>query len=797
MPIIDRNRHRHIVYSYLSNSNNPLIDTFSLRYRHSRTVDGGRVYALSVADRMSSFACSVLVIGPKKVIDPINGLSVDCSEGFVANIVHGFQADKDVLNFTIDYKWNKQSTSGVFGNIKDMIASVLDEIARADINVTMAIGDFVESITKFLLPILDVRPENFQNTIKGILHLITQGKIVLPEKEFAIFDGFEIKTQDLEVKKTYITLTDDPKFSSINMAINEMIVLDLLPKFLVGKYTKEDNNKVYRRLRVESGGGQILNTNTRPPDLSLPLISTDYRNAVLSTQAESLIELPNTIEATLYQAYTFTIGIHLANFASKNTDADEYANRYIFLGEDTLSTSFGDYDYEKALNDLLKLNGEFSADWIKSQVKSIIGVSLDNRISIAQKLIADSLNEEAIGLYFLLFLLDNFKIPKDGGDLSIKSIVERVGQFELRRFGISEERKNKVRADMEKAIEHLAMETPLSRIKRASLPDFDKNNSEKFKDFMHDVFVQAVFTTSIKVMPDPMEYLKTVDALNNIERLHNELDTLVSIYLPSSYKNVPNFYRSWYDIWISQTPFKTNNYEKAVIKAEALDYISKYVRHISNSAFAGYEKLQDISRPVNFIEQAGEALHKVLAALNFVQLFPPGGYNFIPNFPALVSALYNNKPCIQLSASSDEETGEGVTYYVGHYGILFRNIDRMRTYPVNDASRNGIFYMVPTKIHLTSSSHFTYSSSPERYGEFSYPTWLEMKIEFSPINTWIFLYGNFLGLENLIKLLNIAEGKTTSNSSASSRSSDSIVRNIDRGVARQEISRIMQNCKII
>jgi hypothetical protein len=105
--------------------------------------------------------------------------------------------------------------------------------------------------------------------------------------------------------------------------------------------------------------------------------------------------------------------------------------------------------------------------------------------------------------------------------------------------------------------------------------------------------------------------------------------------------------------------------------------------------------------------------------------------------------------------------------------------------------------MVPTKIHLTSSSHFTYSSSPGRYGEFSYPTWLEMKIEFSPINTWIFLYGNFLGLENLIKLLNIAEGKTTSNSSASSKSSDSIVRNIDRGVARQEISRIMQNCKII
>ncbi len=792
MPLIDRNRHRHILYSYLSNSNNPLVDTSSLRYKYSSTVDGGRVQMLSVTDRMSPFACSVLVIGPKKVIDPLNGLSVDCSEGFVANVVHGFQADRNILNFTIDYKWNKQSTSGVFGNIKDMIASVLDEIARADVNITMAMGDFVESITNFLLPILGVGTQNFQNAIKGILHLITQGKVVLPEKEFAIFDGFDIKTQDLEVKKIYITLTDDPNLSSINMAINEMVALDLLPKFLVGKYKQDKDSKVYKRLNVESGGGQILNTHTDRPNLSLPLVTTDYKNAVLSPQAESRIELTNTIEATLYEAYTFTVGIHLANFTPKSTDTDSYANRYIFSTDDTLSTSFGDYDYEKALNDLLKLNGMFSENWIKSQVENIIGVFSDDRRNMARNAVIGNLNEEAIGLYFLLFLLDNFKIPKDSGDLSIRSIVEQIGSFELNRFGISDKRKNKVKEDIAKAIERLSVQTPLSGIKRDTLPDFDQNNSEKFKKFMYDVFIQAVFTVSVKVMPDPMALIKSVDMINNINLVHKKLDELVNIYLPRGYDGVPNFYRTWYEIWIAQASFTDNSPEKARIKAEAIAYISNYVRQISNSKFASYEKLLDISRPVNFMEQAGETLHKVLAALNFVQLFPPGGYNFIPNFPALVSALYNNKPCIQLSSSSNEETGESVTYYVGHYGILFRNIDRMRTYPVNDASRNGIFYMVPTKINLTSSSHFTYSSNPERYGEFSYPTWLEMKIDFSPINTWIFLYGNFLGLENLIKLLNIAEGRTISGGS-----SDSIVSNISRGVARQEVKNIMQSCRVI
>lgn len=796
MPLIDRNRHRHILYSYLSNSNNRLVDTSSLRYRHSRTLDESRVQMLSVTDRMSPFGCSVLAIGPKKVIDPVNGLSVDCSEGFVANVVHGFQADRDILNFAIDYKWNKQSTSGVFGNIKDMISSVLDEIARADVNITMAMGDFVESITKFLLPILGVQQNNFQNAIKGILHLITQGKVVLPEKEFAIFDGFDIKVTDLEVKKTYITLTDDPNFSSINMAINEMVVLDLMPKFLVGKYKQDSDNKVYTRLVVSSGGGQVLNPPKFDPNLSLPFVSTDFKNAVLSEQSNSRIELSNTIGATLYEAYTFTIGVHLANFASRSTDADSYANRYIFNSDDTLSTSFGDYDYEEVLDKLLRLGGAFSEKWIETEVNEIVSYYEDDRGNSARQLVIESLNEEAIGIYFLLFLLDNFKIPKDGGDLSIKKIVEQVGQFELDKTLISDERKKKIQEDIAKAIERLSSETPLSQLKRDTLPDFDQNNSEKFKKFMHDVFIHAIFTAGVKVMPDPKVHVQLIANNDDVRRANDNLDKLTNIYLPASYNGVPNFYRTWYDTWVSRAPFQPDSPEMAKIKAEALDYISKYVREISDKTFTSYEGLLKISRPVNFMEQAGETLHKVLAALNFVQLFPPGGYNFIPNFPALVSALYNNKPCILLSSSSDEETGSGVTYYVGHYGILFRNIDRMRTYPANDASRNGIFYMVPTKINLTSSSHFTYSSNPERYGEFSYPTWLEMKIDFTPINTWIFLYGNFLGLENLIKLLNIAEGETISGESSGS-STGSIVRNISIGTARSEVTKIMQNCRAI
>jgi hypothetical protein len=121
----------------------------------------------------------------------------------------------------------------------------------------------------------------------------------------------------------------------------------------------------------------------------------------------------------------------------------------------------------------------------------------------------------------------------------------------------------------------------------------------------------------------------------------------------------------------------------------------------------------------------------------------------------------------------------------------------MRIFPVNDASRNGIFYLLPTKINLRSSKHFTYSSNPERYGEFSYPTWLDMEIEFVPINTWIFLYGNFLGLENLVKLLNISNAGTTGGSSdTSGRGSNGIVRNITASEARKQTSELLSRCQI-
>jgi hypothetical protein len=50
MPLIDRNRHRHILYSYLSNSNDTLVHSSSLRYRHSMNLDGGYVPMLSVID---------------------------------------------------------------------------------------------------------------------------------------------------------------------------------------------------------------------------------------------------------------------------------------------------------------------------------------------------------------------------------------------------------------------------------------------------------------------------------------------------------------------------------------------------------------------------------------------------------------------------------------------------------------------------------------------------------------------------------------------------------------------------
>jgi len=776
MPLIDRNRNRHIIYSYLSNSNVTLVPSSSLRYRHSMLSDGSSVPMLSVIDRMSSFGCSVMVIGPKKYLDTQEGVKVDCSAGFVANIVHGFQASKDILDFALDYKWNKQNPSGVLGNVKEMIASTLDNIARADINITMAMGDFIGSISKFLLPIIGFDSSDqrqFERAVMGILHLVTQGKVVLPEKEFAIFDGFDIKVPELSVRKTYITLTDDPSLSSIGMAINELEVLDLMPKFLVGKQQEEGSDKVYRSYAVHGGGASGLGTQTIKPTTFLPIVSTDYNSAVLSDKANSIIELPNTIKATLYEAYVFTLGIHLALFADDSKGVDKIASRYIYLQEDLLREFGGDYDYEKALDKVLSLGGEFSKGSINSKIESIF------KQYYAKGRVKSYFNEEAVGLYFLLFLLNNFKLPKEGDGVTITSIINAVNEI----VGNKEE----VKEASKKAIEKLSKVTSIGGYSRDSLPDF---NRDKFVQFMRDVLSYAILTSGLLVMPDPKWLIQAYISIDEKNKILNfDLDG----YLPHNVQSVKNFYREWHTQLVSDTPFANapdSSPEKLYVKIEALSYVKNYVANVAAKSFGNYDALLEISTPANFMDRAGELLNKVLAALNFVQLFPPGGYNFIPNFPALVAALYNNKPCVQLSSSSDEETGEGITYYVGHYGIVFRNIDRMRIFPVNDASRNGIFYLLPTKINLRSSKHFTYSSNPERYGEFSYPTWLDMEVDFTPINTWIFLYGNFLGIENLVKLLNI------SNVNTKGEGSGDLVRNISASEAKKQTSELLSRCRI-
>jgi len=65
-----------------------------------------------------------------------------------------------------------------------------------------------------------------------------------------------------------------------------------------------------------------------------------------------------------------------------------------------------------------------------------------------------------------------------------------------------------------------------------------------------------------------------------------------------------------------------------------------------------------------------------------------------------------------------------------------------------------------------------------------------MEIDFTPINTWIFLYGNFLGLENLAKLLNIFNVDTTSGDSGG------IVRDIKPSEARKQVAEVLGRCRI-
>jgi len=227
MPIIDRVRHKHIIYNYLQDNHvvnkgedfnyvSVVYPQDMLNYRYRYTGNG---YMVGLLDRFSPLAGALIHFRPAS----------DCG-AFEAVAAHGFEADESILSVSLAHKWVHSNPSIITG-IKSRIVEFIENASKSDINITAA---FIEVLGPFanLISKLVGSDTNISDFLASGAYFLQQGKIIVPERDIIAYDGIEIQNVDYTFKKTYITITDVDGLTSIDKVINELKYLSLFPGLL-------------------------------------------------------------------------------------------------------------------------------------------------------------------------------------------------------------------------------------------------------------------------------------------------------------------------------------------------------------------------------------------------------------------------------------------------------------------------------------------------------------------------------------------------------------------------------------
>jgi len=278
MPIIDRIRHKHIIYNYLQDNHvvnkgedfNYISvvypqDMFNYRYRYI-----GNGYMVGLLDRFSHLAGALVHFRPAS----------DCGV-FEAVAAHGFEADESILSISLVHKWVHNNPSIITG-IKSRIVEFIENASKSDINITAAfievLGPFANLITKLV-----GSNTNASDFLASGAYFLQQGKIIVPERDIIAYDGIEVQDVDYTFKKTYITITDVDGLTSIDKVINELKYLSLFPGILgLGEDPLEERQVRVIYLGPNMIGGDIASLIAKYDDAK-------YREFLVNGLAATLI----------------------------------------------------------------------------------------------------------------------------------------------------------------------------------------------------------------------------------------------------------------------------------------------------------------------------------------------------------------------------------------------------------------------------------------------------------------------------------------------------------------------------
>jgi hypothetical protein len=229
MPLIDRNRNRHIIYNYLQDNhvvNNgqdfnvvSVVNSsglFSYRYKYASTG-----YMVGLLDRFSPLSGALIHFRP----------NANCGN-FEVVASHGFEADESILSLSLVHKWVYNNPSIITG-IKQRIVDFLESASKSDINITAAFIDILGPMANFVGKLLGYSSaDSLSAFLTSGAYLLQQGKAIVPEQALIAYDGIEMQDVNYTFRKTYITITDEDQLSSIDKTINDLRYLGLFPRLL-------------------------------------------------------------------------------------------------------------------------------------------------------------------------------------------------------------------------------------------------------------------------------------------------------------------------------------------------------------------------------------------------------------------------------------------------------------------------------------------------------------------------------------------------------------------------------------
>jgi len=316
MPIIDRVRHKHIIYNYLQDNHvvnqgkdfnyvSVVYPQDMLNYRYRYTGNG---YMIGLLDRFSPLAGALIHFRPAS----------DCGE-FEAVAAHGFEADESILSVSLAHKWVHSNPSIITG-IKSRIVEFLENASKSDINITAA---FIEVLGPFanLIQKIVGSDTNISDFLASGAYFLQQGKIIVPERDIIAYDGIEIQNVDYTFKKTYITITDVDGLTSIDKVINELKYLSLFPGLLgLGEDPLEERQIRVIYLGPNMIGGDIVSLIAKYDDPKYQEFLVNGLAATLiheATQKTTLVSL-DVRSRMIWDAYRNVVQYVKEDLRSKN-----------------------------------------------------------------------------------------------------------------------------------------------------------------------------------------------------------------------------------------------------------------------------------------------------------------------------------------------------------------------------------------------------------------------------------------------------------------------------------------------